>query len=137
MSSTGDYAKLFADVFWLLAFHAMSICHAVVTTRMLHVVAMLCCSLLAQIPEMFADSRETETVLGPVIQAGLDALSSADRSGKLFIFHSSLPLAEAPGKLKNRDDRKVLGTEKEKVGSWELICGTEPFLSLLKLLSLE
>ena len=23
-------------------------------------------------------------------------------------------MAEAPGKLKNRDDRKVLGTEKEK-----------------------
>lgn len=30
------------------------------------------------------------------------------------MFHSSLPIAEAPGKLKNRDDRKLLGTEKEK-----------------------
>lgn len=64
---------------------------------------------------MFGESRETEIVLGPVIQAGLDALKSADCAGKLFIFHSSLPLAEAPGKLKNRDDRKLLGTEKEKV----------------------
>lgn len=72
-------------------------------------------SLLSQIPEMFAESRETETVLGPVIQAGLDALKSADRSGTLYIFHTSLPIAEAPGKLKNRDDRKLLGTEKEKV----------------------
>lgn len=72
-------------------------------------------SLLSQIPEMFSESRETETVLGPVIQAGLDALKSADRSGKLYIFHTSLPIAEAPGKLKNRDDRKLLGTEKEKV----------------------
>lgn len=27
-----------------------------------------------QIPEMFADTRETETVFGPVIQAGLEAL---------------------------------------------------------------
>lgn len=72
-------------------------------------------SLLSQIPQMFAESRETETVLGPVIQAGLDALKSADRSGKLYIFHTSLPIAEAPGKLKNRDDRKLLGTEKEKV----------------------
>ncbi|XP_061196580.1 protein transport protein Sec24C-like isoform X2 [Saccostrea echinata] len=71
-------------------------------------------SLLSQIPQMFAESRETETVLGPVIQAGLDALKSADRSGKLYIFHTSLPIAEAPGKLKNRDDRKLLGTEKEK-----------------------
>lgn len=71
--------------------------------------------MLSQIPGMFADSRETEVVLGPVIQAGLDALKSADRAGKLFIFHTSLPIAEAPGKLKNRDDRKLLGTEKEKV----------------------
>lgn len=30
------------------------------------------------------------------------------------MFHSSLPIAEAPGKLKNRDDRKLLGTEKER-----------------------
>ena len=66
---------------------------------------------------MFADSRETEIVLGPVIQAGLDALRSAECPGKLYVFHSSLPMAEAPGKLKNRDDRKLLGTEKEKVCS--------------------
>ncbi|KAH3871249.1 hypothetical protein DPMN_034444, partial [Dreissena polymorpha] len=71
-------------------------------------------SLLSQIPQMFVDSRETEVVLGPVIQAGLDALKSADRSGKLYIFHTSLPIGEAPGKLANRDDRKLLGTDKEK-----------------------
>ena len=70
---------------------------------------------MSQIPQMFAESRETETVLGPVIQAGLDALKSSDRAGKLYVFHSSLPIAEAPGKLKNRDDRKLLGTDKEKV----------------------
>lgn len=35
-------------------------------------------------------------------------------AGKLLVFHSSLPIAEAPGKLKNRDDRKFLGTDKEK-----------------------
>ncbi len=72
-------------------------------------------SLLQEISHTFAESRETETVLGPVIQAGLDALQSAECPGKLIIFHTSLPVAEAPGKLKNRDDRKVLGTEKEKV----------------------
>lgn len=70
---------------------------------------------MAQIPEMAADCRETEVVLGPVIQAGLDALKSAERPGKLFLFHASLPSREAPGKLKARDDRKVIGTEKEKV----------------------
>lgn len=40
---------------------------------------------------------------------------SAGISGKLFIFNSSLPIAEAPGKLKNREDRKLLATDKEKV----------------------
>jgi len=71
--------------------------------------------LLSQIAEAFCESRQTEVVLGPVIQAGLDALKSAGRAGKLFIFHSSLPSADAPGKLKSRDDRNLLGTEKEKV----------------------
>ncbi|XP_036402528.1 protein transport protein Sec24C-like isoform X2 [Megalops cyprinoides] len=71
-------------------------------------------SLLEQIPDMFADTRETETVFGPVIQAGLEALKAADCAGKLFIFHSSLPIAEAPGKLKNREDKKLVGTDKEK-----------------------
>ncbi|XP_046392405.1 protein transport protein Sec24C isoform X2 [Ischnura elegans] len=71
-------------------------------------------SLMEQIPAMFAETRETETVLAPAIQAGLEALKAAECNGKLLVFHSSLPIAEAPGKLKNRDDRKVLGTEKEK-----------------------
>ncbi|XP_073452777.1 protein transport protein Sec24C isoform X1 [Aquarana catesbeiana] len=71
-------------------------------------------SLLDQIPELFADTRETETVFGPVIQAGLEALKSADCAGKLFLFHTTLPIAEAPGKVKNRDDKKLLNTDKEK-----------------------
>ncbi|XP_009887074.1 PREDICTED: protein transport protein Sec24C isoform X2 [Charadrius vociferus] len=71
-------------------------------------------SLLDQIPEMFADTRETETVFAPVIQAGLEALKAAECAGKLFIFHTSLPVAEAPGKLKNRDDKKLINTDKEK-----------------------
>lgn len=42
-------------------------------------------------------------------------LQAAQCSGKLFVFHSSMPTAEAPGKLKNRDDKKLVGTDKEKV----------------------
>lgn len=42
------------------------------------------------------------------------SLQASECSGKLLIFHSSLPIAEAPGKLKNRDDRKMLATDKEK-----------------------
>ncbi|XP_062305714.1 protein transport protein Sec24D [Osmerus eperlanus] len=72
------------------------------------------CNLLEQIPDMFADTNESETVFAPVIQAGVEALKAAECSGKLFIFHSSIPTAEAPGKLKNRDDKKLVGTDKEK-----------------------
>nr|XP_028598836.1 protein transport protein Sec24D [Podarcis muralis]XP_028598837.1 protein transport protein Sec24D [Podarcis muralis]XP_028598838.1 protein transport protein Sec24D [Podarcis muralis] len=71
-------------------------------------------NLLDQIPEMFTDTNESETVFAPVIQAGMEALKAAECAGKLFIFHSSLPTAEAPGKLKSRDDRKLVNTEKEK-----------------------
>jgi protein transport protein SEC24 len=70
--------------------------------------------LMEQIPKMFGDTRETETILLPAIQAGLEALRASECVGKLLVFHSSLPIAEAPGKLKNRDDRKLLATEKEK-----------------------
>uniref|UniRef100_A0A4W4EYL7 Protein transport protein Sec24C n=1 Tax=Electrophorus electricus TaxID=8005 RepID=A0A4W4EYL7_ELEEL len=62
-------------------------------------------SLLDQIPDMFADTRETETVFGPVIQAGLEALKVI----------TDLTAADcAPGKLKNREDKKLVGTDKEK-----------------------
>ncbi|XP_028932493.1 protein transport protein Sec24D isoform X2 [Ornithorhynchus anatinus] len=71
-------------------------------------------NLLDQIPEMFADTKDNETVFAPIVQAGMEALKAAECAGKLFIFHSSLPTAEAPGKLKNRDDRKLLNTDKEK-----------------------
>ncbi|XP_004870099.1 protein transport protein Sec24D isoform X4 [Heterocephalus glaber] len=72
-------------------------------------------NLLDQIPEIFADSNENETVFAPVIQAGMEALKAAECPGKLYIFHSSLPTAEAPGKLKNRNDKKLLNTDKEKI----------------------
>ncbi|XP_051821787.1 protein transport protein Sec24D isoform X1 [Antechinus flavipes] len=71
-------------------------------------------NLLDQIPEIFADSNENETVFAPVVHAGMEALKAADCPGKLYIFHSSLPTAEAPGKLKSRDDRKLINTDKEK-----------------------
>uniref|UniRef100_A0AC35G9H3 Uncharacterized protein n=1 Tax=Panagrolaimus sp. PS1159 TaxID=55785 RepID=A0AC35G9H3_9BILA len=82
---------------------------------------------LEQVRTCFADTRITETMLGPVIQAGMDALRSADIAGKIFIFHTTIPTLEAPGKLKNREDRKVLGSEKEKV---QLLPGTEFYTKL-------
>lgn len=71
-------------------------------------------SLMEQIPTMFAETKETEIVLLPAILAGLEALKASDTTGKLLVFHSTLPSADAPGKLRNRDDRKLLGTDKEK-----------------------
>lgn len=71
-------------------------------------------SLMEQIPVMFGETRETETILLPAIQAGLEAIKASECAGKLLVFHSSLPIADAPGKLQNREDRKLLGTEKEK-----------------------
>lgn len=78
-------------------------------------------SILEMIPTQFctesAVSRQpADAVLGPAIQAGMEALRAANCSGKLYVLHANLPVGEAPGKLKHRDDRRLIGTEKEKVG---------------------
>ncbi|CAG7838332.1 unnamed protein product [Allacma fusca] len=73
-------------------------------------------NLMNQIPAMFHDTKETDAVLGPAVQAGMEALKASERVGKLLLFHSTLPSSDlAPGKLKNREgDRRLLGTDKEK-----------------------
>uniref|UniRef100_A0AC34QJP2 Protein transport protein Sec24C n=1 Tax=Panagrolaimus sp. JU765 TaxID=591449 RepID=A0AC34QJP2_9BILA len=70
---------------------------------------------LIQVKKNFAETRITEPMLGPAIQAGIEALRAADCAGKVFVFHTTLPTFDAPGRLKNREDRKVLGTDKEKI----------------------
>ena len=70
--------------------------------------------LMDCIPMNFQNTRETSGALSCAIQSGMSALKESGRTGKLFVFHSSLPQAEGAGKLKNREDRKLLGTEKEK-----------------------
>lgn len=69
---------------------------------------------LAEIPKLFSQSKTTETILQPVVQAGLDALKCADRAGKVILFSTVLPTYDAPGKLKSKNDRSLLGTDKEK-----------------------
>ena len=64
---------------------------------------------------MFSSNKTPQVILEPVVRAGMEALKAAGRNGRLFIFHSSLPTAQAPGTLKNRLDLKLLGTDKEKV----------------------
>ena len=45
----------------------------------------------------------------------MSSSQAAQRNGRLFVFHTGLPSAQAPGQLKNRMDNKLLGTDKEKV----------------------
>jgi len=70
--------------------------------------------LMDNIPQIFQGTKEYSGVLPNAIQAGMCALKASGRAGKLIVFHSSLPQAENPGKLKQREDRKLLGTDKEK-----------------------
>ncbi|CAL8371466.1 unnamed protein product [Boreogadus saida] len=51
--------------------------------------------------------RFRKSHVGPIVRR----LSAA---GSSIIFHASIPTAEAPGKLKNRDDKKLVSTDKEK-----------------------
>ena len=88
----------------------------------------ICFRVLSQIPQQFACNAEIDPILGPVMQAGLDALKSDGRTGKLFLFHTCLPTRNAPGKLKPRDNPKLLATDKEKV------CQPEISLDLLSII---
>lgn len=71
-------------------------------------------SLCQQIPTMFGETRETEACFHSAITAGLEALKASECTGNLYVFPSALPTAEAPGKLRAREDRSALGTEREK-----------------------
>uniref|UniRef100_A0AAF5CSM4 PDZ domain-containing protein n=1 Tax=Strongyloides stercoralis TaxID=6248 RepID=A0AAF5CSM4_STRER len=69
--------------------------------------------ILNEIPNIFGTSKVTEICFGPIIQAGLYALKTTDRSGKIFVFHTSLPTYEAPGKLVYRGNKNNSGIDKE------------------------
>ncbi|KAF9427642.1 COPII coat Sec23p-Sfb3p heterodimer component [Podila epigama] len=68
-------------------------------------------SLLDMLPQLFAENKTTEPVIGAVVQAVRMALEN--RGGKLMIFQTSLPTF-GPGALKHRDDSKLYGTDKER-----------------------
>ncbi|KAF9909907.1 COPII coat Sec23p-Sfb3p heterodimer component [Lobosporangium transversale] len=63
------------------------------------------------LPQLFAENKTTEPVIGAVVQAVQAALES--RGGKLIVFQTALPTF-GPGALKHRDDSKVYGTDKER-----------------------
>ncbi|KAG0210758.1 COPII coat Sec23p-Sfb3p heterodimer component, partial [Mortierella sp. GBA30] len=68
-------------------------------------------SLLEMLPQLFAENKTTEPVIGAVVQAVRMALES--RGGKLILFQTALPTF-GPGTLKHRDDSKLYGTDKER-----------------------
>ncbi|KAF9902740.1 COPII coat Sec23p-Sfb3p heterodimer component [Linnemannia zychae] len=68
-------------------------------------------SMLDMLPQLFAENKITEPVIGAVVQAVRMAVEN--RGGKLIVFQTSLPISE-PGALRHRDDMKLYGTEKEK-----------------------
>ncbi|KAI6243881.1 hypothetical protein M3Y99_00054500 [Aphelenchoides fujianensis] len=68
---------------------------------------------LADIRATFADTRVTETILGPAIAVGLDALKAANRNGKIFVFHTNLPTTIL---TEGTEFYKKLGVECVKAG---------------------
>ncbi|KAI3379270.1 hypothetical protein SNEBB_010895 [Seison nebaliae] len=70
--------------------------------------------LLQQLPEMFINNKENKSMLSPVLQIVQQAFSSTRLVGRAFIFHTNLPTMDLPGKLDIRDNKHILGTEKEK-----------------------
>ncbi|KAI8910290.1 Sec23/Sec24 trunk domain-containing protein [Gorgonomyces haynaldii] len=66
---------------------------------------------LDALPTMFSNSRVTEAALGSAMQAAFDALKPT--GGRVSFFQTSLPTFGL-GVLKNREDVKILGTDKEK-----------------------
>lgn len=58
----------------------------------------------------------------------LSVFQNANCSGKLLVFHSTIPNADAPGKLPHREGQKLLGTEKQKVNWYKLICHLSTYI---------
>ncbi|KAI9183872.1 COPII coat Sec23p-Sfb3p heterodimer component [Blastocladiella emersonii ATCC 22665] len=68
-------------------------------------------SFLDALPTLFRENRAAESAFGAVAQAVVNYLE--DRGGRVLMFHTSLPTF-GPGTLKNREDPKLYGTDKEK-----------------------
>ncbi|KAJ3205727.1 COPII coat Sec23p-Sfb3p heterodimer component [Clydaea vesicula] len=67
--------------------------------------------LLNSLPTMFENNRINEPALGAAAAAAHYAMK--ENGGKLLVFQTFLPTI-GPGALKNREDVKLLGTDKER-----------------------
>ena len=68
-------------------------------------------TLLDSLPEMFAANKSSDNCLGAAMDAAFAVMSHI--GGKMVVVTSGLPLS-GRGKLKNREDVKLLGTDEEK-----------------------
>lgn len=66
--------------------------------------------LLELMPSMYGNTTHTETALGPALRAAFRVMQAV--GGKMLLFQSSLP-STGQGVLKNRENPRVLGTDKE------------------------
>ncbi|XP_071496499.1 protein transport protein Sec24A-like isoform X1 [Diadema antillarum] len=69
----------------------------------------LICELLNQLPAMFVDNKNTQTALGPALQAALKLMSAT--GGRVTIFQCTLP-SVGVGALKSREDPNQRATAK-------------------------
>ncbi|KAJ3013003.1 COPII coat Sec23p-Sfb3p heterodimer component [Thoreauomyces humboldtii] len=68
-------------------------------------------TLLDTLPTIFENNRIHEPALGAAVQAAHAALK--EHGGKVSVFQTALPTF-GPGMLKNREDAKMFGTDKER-----------------------
>eukprot|EP00126_Sphaerothecum_destruens_P001938 Sdes_comp15376_c0_seq1m4250 len=68
--------------------------------------------LLDKIQNIFSNSAEPEPTLGSAIEGAVLALK--DFGGKIIVFQSALSSGKGSGKLENRDNVRLMGTDKEK-----------------------
>ena len=68
-------------------------------------------SLLDGLPEMFAATQNTVSALGPALQGAY--MVASHMGGKMVVFQSCMPNLGV-GKLRNRDNPRAMGTDKEK-----------------------
>jgi len=67
-------------------------------------------NLLDKLPTMFTQTQQVESAFGSALKSAFNVIKHI--GGKLLVFQSSLPLLGV-GKLENREDPKILGTDKE------------------------
>lgn len=67
-------------------------------------------TLLASLPSMFANTRQSDSCLGAALDAAFSVMQHI--GGKMVVLSTSLP-SIGPGKLKQREVPKMLGSDKE------------------------